>query len=74
VRLLIENSASVNMQDEAYSTPLHLASSQASTETVAALIEKGADVTAMDGDHRTPLHLASAWASAKTASSLMILM
>ena len=64
VRLLIEHGADVTAIDEALSTPLHLASSQASSKTVQLLIEHGADVAAQDENHRTPLHLASSWVSA----------
>ncbi len=72
VRLLIEHGADVTAQDEAYSTPLHLASYQRSPETVRLLIEHGADVTAQDGGHRTPLHLALSMVSVTTASLLIL--
>lgn len=54
VRLLIEHGADVTMQDETYSTPLHLASSQGSAKTVQGLIEHGANVIAQDSSNRTP--------------------
>ena len=63
VKLLIDNGANVNVQDETKSTPLHLASSFWSAETVRLLIEHGADVNAQDANHRTPLHLASSLVS-----------
>ena len=47
------------MRDKTQSTPLHLASSKGSGETVKLLIEHGADVNALDGKHSTPLHLAA---------------
>ena len=68
VRLLIKHGADVTARDEAQSTPLHLASSCASTETVHLFIEHGANVTARDGSHRTPLHLASSCVSNTTMS------
>ena len=67
VRLLIEHGADVNAQDEAYTTPLHLASSLGIFEIVQLLIDHGADVTAQDRMHKTPLHLASSWVGAKPA-------
>jgi ankyrin repeat protein len=73
VRLLIKHGADVTAQDEAHSTPLHLASSCASTETVRLLIEHGAKVNcnARDGSHRTPLHLVSSCVSNTTMSLLI---
>lgn len=71
MRLLIKHGADVTTHDDAYSTPLHLASSQGSTETVQILLEHGADVSAQDERHRTPLHLVSSWVS-RTAASLVI--
>jgi ankyrin repeat protein len=65
VRLLIQNGADVTARDETNSTPLHLASSKGSGETVDLLIRCGADVNAYDGRHLTPLHLA---ASSRLAS------
>jgi ankyrin repeat protein len=70
VQLLIEHGADVTMQDETYSTPLHLASSKGSAKTVQLLIEHGADVTTKDSSNRTPLHLASSWVSITTVSLL----
>ena len=63
--LLIDHGANVNAQDDTKSTPLHLASSMGSIETVQLLIEHGADVTARDVRHMTPLHLASSWVRAQ---------
>ncbi|KAN0136205.1 Ankyrin repeat-containing domain protein [Lactarius tabidus] len=71
VRLLIEHGADVTAQDEAYSTPLHLAASEGSAETVGLLIEHGADVAAKDEGRRTPLHLASS-VSVTTTVRLLI--
>jgi ankyrin repeat protein len=71
VRLLIEQGVDVTAQDEAYSTPLHFASSSGVPEIARLLIEHGADVTARDRSHRTPLHLASSWVSSGTALSLI---
>jgi ankyrin repeat protein len=68
VQVLIEHGADVTMQDDAHSTPLHLASSKGSFETVQLLLQHGADVAAQDGNNRTPLHLASSWVSAVIAS------
>ncbi|KAH9011726.1 ankyrin repeat-containing domain protein [Lactarius deliciosus] len=59
VMLLIDRGADVTALDNNRSTPLHLASSFGSADTVRLLIEDGADVTAQDANHRTPLHLAS---------------
>jgi ankyrin repeat protein len=54
------------VMDEIKSTPLHLASSVGSAETVQLLIEHGAEVAAQDVNNRTPLHLASCRVSTKT--------
>ncbi|KAH9011723.1 ankyrin repeat-containing domain protein, partial [Lactarius deliciosus] len=59
VQLLVRHGADVTARDDAYSTPLHLASSKGSVETVNLLIEHGADVNAQNGNHSTPLHLAA---------------
>ena len=64
VRLLIEHGADVKAPDEAYTTPLHLASSLGVPEIVQLLIDHGADVTVQDRTHKTALHLASSWVSA----------
>jgi hypothetical protein len=51
VQLLIDRGADVTAKDKAYSTPLHLASSQGSAETVQLLIGCYADVAAQDTCH-----------------------
>jgi ankyrin repeat protein len=62
VRVLLEHGADVTARDDTYSTPLHLASSSDSPETVELLIGHGASVNAQDGNHNTPLFLAlSSW-------------
>ena len=47
-------------RDDTHSTPLHLAASMRSAETVDLLIQNGADVNAQNGNQSTPLHLAAA--------------
>ena len=59
MQLLIQHGADVTARDEAHSTPLHLASSKGSSETVKLLICHGADSNARDGKRMTPLHLAA---------------
>ena len=59
VHLLIQNGADVAAQDDAQSTPLHLASSKGSVETVELLIKHRADVNALNVNLSTPLHLAA---------------
>ena len=59
MRLLIENGADANARNGSQETPLHLASSSGSTETVQLLFKHSVDDNALDGNHRTPLHLAS---------------
>ena len=73
VRLLIKHGADVTARDEAQSTPLHLASSRASTESVGLLIEHGASVTARDGNHRTSLHLASSCVSNRNITTSLLI-
>jgi ankyrin repeat protein len=68
VRLLIDHGADIAAQDEAHSTPLHLAALCGGTETVQLLIEHGASVTAQDRSKKTPLHLASSKVSSMTTS------
>ena len=46
-------------QDDAHSTPLHLASSKESAHIVDLLIQHGADINAQNKDQSTPLHLAA---------------
>jgi ankyrin repeat protein len=58
VQLLIQHGADVTAQDNACSTPLHLASSKGCDRTVELLLRYGADVNAQDGRDSTPLHLA----------------
>ena len=45
--------------DRTHSTPLHLASSKGSAETVNLLIQHGAHVNAQNESRSTPLHLAA---------------
>ena len=71
MRALLNNGADVNANDESCSTPLHLASSEGSYETMGILIEHGADVTAKDRNDRTPMHLALTWVCPTTASLLI---
>lgn len=71
VMLLIDHGADVTAQDEAQSTPLHLASSIGGVETVRLLIDHGADVTSQDGNRKTPLHLASSRVSIETVHLLV---
>ena len=59
MQLLIQHGADVTALDDTHSTPLHLASSKGSAETVELLIQHGADVNAQNGDQSTPLHLAA---------------
>jgi ankyrin repeat protein len=57
--VLIRHGADVTARDDSHSTPLHLASSKGSAETVGLLIQHGADVNAQNKDLSTPLHLAA---------------
>ena len=57
--VLIQHGADVTARDKTDSTPLHLASSKGSSNTVKLLIQHGADANAKDGRHATPLHLAA---------------
>ncbi|KAN0136167.1 Ankyrin repeat-containing domain protein [Lactarius tabidus] len=57
--ILIRHGADVTARDDSHSTPLHLASSKWSADTVGLLIQHGADVNAQNKDLSTPLHLAA---------------
>jgi ankyrin repeat protein len=57
--ILIRHGADVTALDDTHSTPLHLASSKGSADTVGLLIQHGADVNAQNRDLSTPLHLAA---------------
>ena len=59
MRQLIRHGADVAARDDTHSTPLHLASSKRSAETVDILIRNGADVNAQNANRSTPLHLAA---------------
>lgn len=58
MQLLIENGADINTRDESDSTPLHLASSVGSFDTVQLLIDHGADLDAKDNTGQTPYQVA----------------
>jgi ankyrin repeat protein len=64
VQVLIQHGAEVTTQNNAGSTPLHLASSKGSDTTVNLLLRHGADVNAQDVRLSTPLHLAASSRSA----------
>ena len=59
MRLLLQHGADVTALDDTHSTPLHLASSKGSAETVELLIQHGAFVNAQNEFRSTPLHLAA---------------
>ena len=71
VQVLIEHGADVTALDNTRATPLHLASSGGSAETMRVLIKHGADVSARNGSRQTPLHLASSSGSTETAWLLL---
>ena len=59
MQLLIKHGADVTARNDTHSTPLHLASSKGSAESVDLLIQHGSDVNAKDVNQSTPLHLAA---------------
>ena len=61
----------VNAKEYGGSTPLHIASSKGSVETVRELIKHGADVNAKEYGGSTPLHLASSKGSVETVRELI---
>jgi ankyrin repeat protein len=63
IQVLLEHSADVTARDDAYTTPLHLASSMGSPEIMRLLIEHGANINELDGNRKTPLHLVLAGVS-----------
>ena len=72
VRVLLEHGADVTAQDDAYSMPLHLASSEGAPDIARLLIEYGADINSLDGNRKTPLHLAASGVSAKKKTALSL--
>ena len=59
VELLLEIGANVNMKNEFYDTPLHLAAKKGHLKTVRLLLEHGADINAKNNIGTTPLRLVS---------------
>ena len=59
VRLLLDEGAGVDAEDDSNGTPLHRASWAGHLEVVCLLLDKGARVDAEDMFKRTPLHFAS---------------
>lgn len=55
---MLENQASVNMQNNYGATPLHILAQHPMPELIKLMIENGADRNATDKDHETPLTLA----------------
>nr|XP_020665037.1 ankyrin repeat domain-containing protein 49 [Pogona vitticeps] len=70
-RLLNQNLALVNVQDEDQYTPLHRAAYSGHLEIVRELIAHGADIHALTVDSWTPLHSACKWNNTKVASFLL---
>ncbi|XP_019385867.1 PREDICTED: ankyrin repeat domain-containing protein 49 [Crocodylus porosus] len=70
-RLLSQNLAPVNVQDEDKYTPLHRASYSGHLDIVHELIGQGADIHALTVDGWTPLHSACKWNNTKVASFLL---
>ena len=58
MQLLIDHEADINARDGTHLTPLHLASSAGTAESVLLLIERGADVDAEDDEGQTPYQVA----------------
>ena len=56
----------MDSRDNTRSTPLHMASSVKSAESVRLLIEHGAKVDVKNETHSTPLHTVSSWVSTTT--------
>lgn len=72
VRVLLEHGADVTAQDDAYSMPLHLASSEGAPDIARLLIEYGADINSLDGNRKTPLHLAASGVSAQKKNCALV--
>jgi ankyrin repeat protein len=58
VQIFLEHGANVNAQNSTYSTPLHLATSSESVETMQLLLEHCAYIDALDISPNTSVHLA----------------
>jgi len=56
VEELLRKGTPVNVRNYALQTPLHIAASEADTDTAKVLLRYGADVHAKDEDGKTPLH------------------
>ena len=68
---LIKMGISVNSQDLAGRTALHLASSEGKVDAVKFLIQKKADINAKDRSGREPLHEACSWLGTEPLSTFL---
>jgi ankyrin repeat protein len=73
VKVLIENGADVNAQDDDGDTPLSNALYQRHMEIIKELIKNGADVNIKVDNGRTPLHIASDWLGLQNPEIIEIL-
>lgn len=58
-QLVSENRDLISEQDDAGSTPLHVAATNGHKKIVKYLLKKGAEIDAGDNEHSTPLHVAA---------------
>jgi ankyrin repeat protein len=71
VRLLLENGAKSDVNDNHGSTPLHYAALYGCAEIASLIIKRGADVNAKDTYEHTPLHCAAMSGDVATAEVLI---
>jgi ankyrin repeat protein len=71
IKVLKENKATIDAQDNEGHTPLHFAAVELRPETIDLLLDAGADANARSKDGSTPLQFAAAVGNSETVSALL---